>query len=161
MDVKDIKKLEDNMKINKYIELDKEQAREDYFGSIGDIAQTLNNVGPQNVSDFYEYISLYDKEQQMYSPVDAFKAGQEAYKTNADCDDAFFDYIKSVFVIIDNSDDAKRRHTLFHGLCEALGDNRWMMDEFNDLYKMCNSFVSTNLFDFFTKGYNAADENNK
>jgi len=162
-------KQEINITINEMLltatlDLDKYYIREDYFGLYSDIVSELASKASGKERLIYDYANLMEREQKIYSPFNAYKAGVFMGYNNAidpeSQSKAFLNYIGMLHSNEKNACLLNQRDMLFIELCDYLDDTRGLMSDFNDLFRKCHCVISSNLSIFFDMGYNSTCRKN-
>ncbi|MEY8355167.1 hypothetical protein AALB39_17665 [Lachnospiraceae bacterium 54-53] len=133
------------------IKLDRERVREDFMGLYSDIAAELFKHNSDCVRLIYDYTEMMNREQQFFTPKNAYEAGLHA--PEAKFEQGFVQYIRKIYLDPENLFLLQKRDDLFYKLCGLLGDANGLMTEFNDLYRRCNGIISKNIDCFFRMGF--------
>lgn len=163
MNKQEINCIINEMLISATLELDKYHIREDYYGLINDIVSELTTKASGKEQLIYVYENLMTKEQEIYSPFNAYEAGAYMGYNNTDPDarhKAFFNYLGALYSNEENASLLNQRDLLYIELCGYLDDTRGLMSDFNDLFRKCHSVISNSMSKFFDMGYSSTCQKN-
>ena len=133
-----VQHLTRDVRMSGLTELDINRTREDYYGIHSDIVQELEVKCKGKIMDFYALSEVLDKIAQLTTPEDAYLFGWQERQDGVGQEQGFIAFTRDMIAAIEASGLAQKRDDLFHGLCEALGDARWLMTEFIELHGRVN-----------------------
>lgn len=144
------------MKALEFIALETTQLKtdrvlDDLTGLYGDIRVELFQKAPDSASLIDEYANMLAREQQICTPKDAYTAGHNAAQASHECNPA--EYIAGIYRASDNQCLFSERDSLFHTLCNLLGDTRGLLSEYTELYRQYHGTINNKIDVFYQWGY--------